>query len=61
MSTGLEEYEAEVTNDKLVPSALSSQVGTELEPTKTDLTPTKKDPFTVTVAPPVFGMIARSV
>jgi hypothetical protein len=45
---------------KVVPSALSFQDETAVAPTEIPVTPTKKEPLIVTVAPPVFGIWERS-
>jgi hypothetical protein len=46
---------------RLVPESVSFQDDTAIEPTETAETPTKKLPFTLTVAPPVFGITLLSV
>jgi hypothetical protein len=48
--------DAGLRNERLVPSSLSVQDGTWFEPTATEVTPTRKDPVSVTAAPPVFGI-----
>jgi len=40
-----------------VPSLLSVHVEIEVDPTVREVRPTKKEPFRVTVAPPVFGIM----
>jgi hypothetical protein len=47
--------EAGLTNVRDVPSVLSVQLVTELEPTLRAVTPTRNDPLSVIGAPPVFG------
>ena len=50
-----------LTKVSVVPSLLSVQLDTEATPTVTPVTPTRKEPFSVTFAPPVFGIRALLV
>jgi hypothetical protein len=50
-----------LVNSSVVPESLSTQLETLIGPRDTPVTPTRKLPLTLTVAPPVFGIIDLSV